>query len=75
MTQNLQHIFWHEMYVKHSFTRNCYPNSSLTQKRQFPASYEKLMKSKDNVIPVYAMMAYTGIKAIPPLTLKLDARR
>jgi len=36
-------------------------------------SHEKLMKIKGNVIPVYAMMAYTRIKAIAPLTLNLDA--
>lgn len=62
------------MNVKYSSTRKCYPNSSHTQKRQFPMSHEKLMKSKDNVIPLYAMMAYTGSKAISPLTLNLDAR-
>ena len=69
MTQNLQHISWHEMYVKYSSTRKCYPNSSLTQKRQFPVSHKKLMKSKGNVISVYDMMAYTRRKAIAPLTL------
>jgi len=62
------------MYVKYSSTRKRYPNSSLTQRRQFPMSHEKLMKSKGNVIPVYAMMAYTRSKAIAPLTLNLDAR-
>jgi len=32
------------------------------------------MKSIGNVIPVYAMVAYTGSKAIAPLTLNLDTR-
>jgi hypothetical protein len=37
-------------------------------------SQEKLVKSKGNIIPVYAMMTYTGSKGIAPLILNLGAR-